>query len=44
MTLRENITEEKRRAHAILDRVKAGCNVPDGLVNWALTALGETVE
>lgn len=44
MTLRENITEEKRRAHAILDRVRAGCNVPDSLISWALTTLGETLE
>ncbi|WP_395005820.1 hypothetical protein [Undibacterium sp.] len=44
MTLRDNITPEKRRAHAILDRVRAGCNVPENLIAWALAALGETLE
>jgi hypothetical protein len=44
MTLRNHCNPEQLRAHAILDRVRAGCNVPDSLISWALTTLGETIE
>lgn len=43
MTLRDHCTPEKLRAHAILDRVRAGTCRSDYLIAWALLTLGETV-
>lgn len=42
-TLRDHISEKKRRAHSILDRVRAGEQVPIQSVNWALATLGEPI-
>lgn len=41
MTLRSNLTDRKRRAHTILDIVKAGGHQPDYQVRWALAVLGD---
>lgn len=43
MTLRERCTPEQLRAHAILDRVRAGTCRSDYLIVWALLTLGETI-
>lgn len=42
-TLRDNCGAEKLLAHSILDRVRAGDDVPAANVVWALTKLGETL-
>ena len=31
----------QREAHVVLDRVRAGVDVPDELVRWALLVLGD---
>lgn len=41
MTLRDNINERKRKAHEILDLVKAGADVMPGQIRWALAVLGD---
>ncbi len=41
MTLRDHCTGKKALAHSILDRVRAGDDVPSESVNWALVTLGE---
>lgn len=41
MTLRSNMTDRKRKAHEILDIVKAGGYMPDSRVSWALAVLGD---
>jgi len=41
MTLRNHCTPEQLRAHAILDRVRAGLLVSNMQIRWALTTLGE---
>lgn len=43
MTLRDHCTPDQLRAHAILDRVRAGTCRSDYLIAWALLTLGETV-
>ena len=43
MTLRNHCTPKQLRAHAILDRARAGLLQSAYLVNWALLTLGETV-
>ncbi len=43
MTLRDHCTPEKLRAHAILDRVRAGMLVSNTQIRWALLTLGETI-
>ena len=42
-TLRDNLSAEKREAHSVLDRVRAGLPVAQWLVTWALVVLGEPV-
>ena len=42
-TLRNHCTHEQLLAHSILDRVRAGENLPAESVNWALVTLGETI-
>ena len=42
-TLRNHCTPERLLAHSILDRVRAGENLPAESVNWALVTLGETI-
>ncbi len=44
MTLRENLPEQKRWAHAVLDDVRAGMYHGDSAVTWALRVLGEPVD
>ncbi len=44
MTLREGCTPVQLRAHAVLDRVRAGLWVHPHLVAMALVALGEPVQ
>lgn len=44
MTLRDNMSAEKREAHSVLDRVRAGLPVAQWLVTWALVVLGEPVQ
>ena len=39
--LRNKCTTEQLRAHALLDRVRAGLSAPPKRVTWALLALGE---
>ena len=39
--MREQYTDEKREAAHILDLVRAGGNVPDVKVTWALWILGD---
>ena len=41
MTLRENLPEQKRWAHSILDDVRAGVKHSQEVVNAALRVLGE---
>lgn len=41
MTLRTNISGEQRIAHAILDMVRWGWDVPQSRVLWALSVLGD---
>ncbi len=41
MTLRDNLSPEKRDAHRILDMVKAGHQVEDAAIGWALAILGD---
>lgn len=41
MTLRPNLTAQKKYAHSLLDQVKAGANVSPTLVRWALAILGD---
>ncbi len=41
MTLRDHCTGKKALAHSILDRVRAGDDVPAESVIWALVTLGE---
>lgn len=43
-TLRDHCRGAKREAHAILDAVRAGADIPDDEIVWALVVLGETVE
>ncbi len=43
MTLRDHCTPEQLRAHAILDRAKAGLLHSDYLIAWALLTLRETI-
>lgn len=43
MTLRNHCTPEQLRAHAILDRVRAGLLVSNTQIRWALLKLGETI-
>lgn len=43
LTLRDHCTHERLLAHSILDRVRAGENLPVESVNWALVTLGETI-
>ena len=42
-TLRDHCTQKQALAHSILDRVRAGEDIPMATVNWALAALGETI-
>lgn len=42
--LRENVTPMQKRAHQILDEVRAGVKHAAEYVNWALAVLGEPVE
>lgn len=44
MTLRDNASAIKRRAHQLLDEVRAGIPHPPEAVAWALVILGEPVE
>ena len=41
MTLRDHCTGKKALAHSILDRVRAGDDIPPESVIWALVTLGE---
>ena len=41
MTLRKNLTERQKKAHELLDLVRAGVDVGPGLVAWALVVLGD---
>ena len=42
MTLRKNDqTEREKKAHELLDLVRAGVDVGDGMVRWALVVLGD---
>lgn len=41
MTLRDHISERKRKAHEVLDQVKAGIHVEIWRIRWALTVLGD---
>ena len=41
--LRDGIDDVQRRAHEVLDDVRAGLPVPAGAVVWALRMLGEPV-
>lgn len=41
MTLRDNLTADKRLAHSILDQVRADLPVPDERIRWALVVLGD---
>lgn len=43
MTLRNHCTPDQLRAHAILDRVRAGMLVSNTQIRWALLTLGEPV-
>lgn len=43
MTLRDNCNQEELEAHRILDMAKAGFDVPDSAVVWALLTLGDGV-
>ena len=43
MTLRNHCTHDQLRAHAILDRVRAGLLVSNMQIRWALLKLGETI-
>jgi len=42
MTLRNNYTEQQRKAASILDGVKVGVPTELRLINWALLVLGES--
>ena len=42
-SLRDHCTPDQRRAHAILDLVRAGDKVDPRDVRWALATLGEPV-
>lgn len=41
MTLRDHITPVQREAHAILDLVRAGVDVDDDSIAFALAVLGD---
>lgn len=41
--LRDHCNHEELEAHRILDMAKAGMNVPDSTVSWALFTLGDGV-
>jgi hypothetical protein len=41
MTLRNSISDRKRLAHEILDKVRAGLHVENSQVRWALVTLGD---
>jgi hypothetical protein len=41
MTLRLNIDERKHWAHKVLDQVRAGFDVPDDDIRYALIVLGD---
>lgn len=43
MTLRNHCTPDQLRAHAILDRARAGLLVSNTQIRWALLTLGETI-
>lgn len=43
MTLRDHCTPDQLRAHAILDRARAGLLVSNMQIRWALMKLGETI-
>ncbi len=43
MTLRNHCTPDQLRAHAILDRARAGLLVSNTQIRWALLTLGEPV-
>lgn len=39
--MRDNYTSEKLEAARILDMVRAGIEVPDSVITWALLTLGD---
>lgn len=41
--MREHLNPEEREAHRILDAVKAGIDVPESVVTWALWVSGDLV-
>jgi len=43
VTLRDHCTPEQLRAHAILDRARAGLLVSGVQIRWALLTLWETI-
>jgi hypothetical protein len=43
MTLRDNLNQQKKKAHELLDLAKAGGNVSAAMVAWALVILGDVV-
>ena len=43
MTLRDKCNYEELEAHRILDMVRAGMDVPQSTVTWALFVLGDSV-
>ena len=40
-TLRNHCTREQLMAHSMLDAARAGCDISDEEIAWALTTLGE---
>ena len=43
MWLRKGFNEEELEAHRVLDMARAGFDVPDSVIGWALFVLGDGV-
>jgi hypothetical protein len=41
MTLRDHLTPRQRQAHELLDLVRAGVNISQIRIRWALIVLGD---
>lgn len=41
--MRKELNHEELEAHRILDAVKAGIDVPESAINWALWVCGDLV-